>query len=118
MDFFDILLSKTLSGGGGGGGSSDFSTAEVTLVNNVYGVFLSNFPILILHDEVAPDFYEWDNQVIDSATYSVMLYKGVTYAFLFDGQGNTQDVSVTGSIEYDSDKNMFAIRGNGTITLS
>ena len=48
MDFFDILLSKTLSGGGGGGGgSSDLSTAEVTVsgtdyINSIYGAWLTN----------------------------------------------------------------------------
>lgn len=33
-DLFDIAVARKLSGGGGGGGSSDFSTAQVTIVNN------------------------------------------------------------------------------------
>ena len=35
MDLYDIAIARKLSGGGGGGGgSSDFSTAEVTIINN------------------------------------------------------------------------------------
>lgn len=113
-DFLSIAGYETP---GGGGGSSDFITAEVTLDNGVIGASLTNIPYFVLDDEVASDYYEWDTQIATSDTYNVVLYKGVTYAWLSDEQSAVQNVSVTGSIEYDSEEFMFTIKGDGTITL-
>lgn len=49
MDLFDIAIAKKLSGGGGGGGGgdSDFSTAQVTVVNpqgSIRGAFVATLP--------------------------------------------------------------------------
>lgn len=123
MNIYESLLAKAINGngGGGGGGSSDFSTAEVTLYSSVVGLTISNFPHFTLDSEVAPDYYEWDATAAPyntPETYSVVLYKGVTYAWLLDSENAAQDVSVTGSIEYDSEEWMFTITGNGTITIS
>lgn len=96
------------SSGGGGGGDSDFSTAQVTIVNNQSSLELTIVQILpepynlILADYVRPT----------SDTITVPLYKG-SIVLTSNGAGN---VSVSGACEYADDQ--FIITGDCTITLA
>ncbi len=105
----------------GGGGSSDFSTAEVTTINNtssdIYGV-----PIPSIYEEnelgegsPAMLFNRMDIPTGES-THEVRMYKGLAYCSgVTFGNGTT--VTTTGNIVYDEEFNVF-ITGDGTITIS
>lgn len=97
----------------GGGGSSDFSTAEVTVLNNteelIEGIYVSvvDTPISTVRPMNTLSFNS-------SRTYIVPLYKGSCY-WVFDGTAN---VSVSGNIEWDSENRTAFITGDCTITIS
>lgn len=106
---------------GGGGGSSDFSTAEVKIINDTASeVTIDNCPIV--------DEGELSGGISLSAntesTLTLILYKGHTYIYaisvggtpMVDGTG----ITVTGDIVNESDEYevYIIISGNGTITIS
>ena len=104
------------------GGSSDFSTAEVTLINtNADDISIANLPIVYVDDEEM-----WGNAFIDAnsqATLTLILYLGKTLITsvtvgstpLADGTG----ITVTGDIDNKSDEYevYIEITGDGTITF-
>lgn len=115
MDLFDIAIARALGvGGGGGGGSSDFSTAEVTFVNNATGkVFDVIFPY------ISDDYmYSSTSSGWIAGNKEVVLYKGACELEIVP-QGDTVVgiSSVSGDIEKD-DNHFAIIHGNGTITIS
>lgn len=95
----------------GGGGSSDFSTAEVTIVNNTGdgtsfdGAIIKNGNINI-------------NAGLDEGTniLTVILYKGVTYCGTYDVDMST--AVITGDAEYSAEDDCYIITGDCTITIS
>lgn len=91
----------------GGGGSSDFSTAEVTVVNNSSPL---EWVAVVAYPEYNLLVGEYDN--ISSGTYIMPLYKG-RLILSTNGSGN---VSVSGNCEYADDQ--FIITGDCTITIS
>ena len=112
MKYFDTLLGEQLlEGEGGGGGSSDFSTAEVTIVNNTGdgtsfdGAIIKNGNINI-------------NTRLDEGTniLTLVLYKGVSYCGTYDIDMST--AVITGDAEYTSEDNCYIITGDCTITIS
>ena len=104
----------------GGGGSSDFSTAQVTIINNSgYGTSV-----------YAPVYYDDDEFSGASSSYSaysdgqndtvanIILYKGEAF-ICCENNINWSIASATGDIEIDSEYPESAyVRGNGTITLA
>lgn len=106
-DLFDAVVARKLSGGGGGGGgSSDFSTAQVTFINNRNAIEQVMCPLA--NDRKRPcaytSFYVDPGEPV---TITVILYKG---AAVFEAEGS---YSATGNIsEYGE------IYGDGTVTLS
>ena len=114
MSIFDMLLSNAMmgEGGGGGGGSSDFSTAQVTIINNVsrqnadvINVFIAEgYEGLVTQAEI----------LTGTSTITAVLYKnhGELYIDGYDGSAEATD-----DISYEGDGS-FIISGNGTITLS
>ena len=114
MDLYDVAVARKLSsGGGGGGGSSDFSTAEVTFVNNATVVYDVIFPY-ILDDYM----YSSTSSGFIAGNKEVVLYKGTCELEIVPQGGTTVGISsISGDIEQDGSK--FAIiHGNGTITIS
>ena len=114
-DLFDVVVARKLSGGGGG--SSDFSTATVTVTNNILtnGVEI-NIPIAF---EDEPSFASAIAFIEPSQTItmSVILFKGLAFANYSSDAPNI-DVEVTGDIVVDSQYQELQITGNGTITIS
>ncbi len=109
--------------GGGGGGSSDFSTAEVTIVN----------PSTTLSCELGLPYYysvdldDWagsSGKIVmaleDTETFTVILYKGKAECVISDAYSASFIMaSATGDISIDDDSKTYAeITGDGTITLS
>lgn len=94
------------------GGSSDFSTAQMTIVNNggteCEGscTYITTNPMF----EEALDSYVWVDAG-DTETFEVVLYKNKTF-ISFDGF----NASVTGGAELDGD--LIRITGDCTITLT
>lgn len=122
-DLFDIYVAKKLSGGGGG--SSDFSTAEVTIVNNTSGSLESIYMPYILNanveagnpDIAMPTFL--GGIPVGTSSYNAVLYKGSCYL------DYVAYVTVTGSMPVEiagSATKLFdgaiAITGDCTITIS
>ena len=97
--------------GGGGGGSSDFSTAEVTIVNNL-GMPIAVFGAIVTEED--DEFFTINNwSVLYSDRIQVVMYKGLAYGGL-DGPFST--VNTTGDISWNGDT--LTITGDGTITIS
>ena len=94
-------------GGGGGGGSSDFSTAEVTVVNgtgqDVRGAFISTLPFEPPIDTTFPTALLSNN---------VVLYKGNAVVMV-----EAEVASISGDI-VDMGDNIYLITGDCTITIS
>lgn len=116
MNFYDILLARCLccSSGeesGGGGGSSDFSTAQVTIVNNGSAeyegtaVYIGSSPFGEVLDSV---FYV---DAGNSDTLTCVLYKGQALLSV-----NGWSVTLEGDAE--ADNNLVYITGDCTITLT
>jgi len=105
----------------GGGGSSDFSTAEVTVINNSSSELYT--PIFVWHDDEEL-FAGFNLDPHSETTFEVVLYKGQQVlnnlfkgsTVMVDGTG----IAVTGDIENRSDEYevYIVITGNGTITVS
>lgn len=97
----------------GGGGSSDFSTAEVTVVNNDEGSYIE-MPICLEADEYDPariGFAHIDDYA--TGTFTVPLYKGVCVILITEA---TVSYSVSGNIE-DLGSGYLYITGDCTITI-
>ena len=117
MSIFDMLLSNAMMGesGGGGGGSSDFSTAQVTFIDNSSSPsFTISVPNLFMGDMYScltkADIYGGDVQ-------EVVLYKGKSMAMV-TYSGSSVELSCTGDITISGDGTTAYITGNGTITIS
>ena len=122
MDLFDIAIARKLSGGsGGGGGSSDFSTAEVTITNNLSHeiiLYISNME----DDELGINsFFEVVAVELQTTVIPAILYKGKAVGCLIDP--TTNDNTIDGiyicadGIADDGDQYVI-VTGNGTITIS
>lgn len=104
-----------------GGGESDFSTAEVTVINNSSSELYT--PKLVWHDDEQL-FAGFDLDPHSETTFKVVLYKGQqALDNLFKGSQVIVDgtgIAVTGDIENRSDESevYIVITGNGTITIS
>lgn len=117
-DLFDIYVAKKLSGGGGGG-SSDFSTAEVTIVNNTAGTFNTAY----MPYAMAADAEQGNPDIsmptflggipIGTSSYNAILYKGSCYLEYME----SASVEITGSATKLFD-GALVITGDCTITIS
>lgn len=96
-------------------GSSDFSTAEVTFVNNTVSNILSGSTALVFDEEEHSYVYGIDS-LADNGSYTFILYKGLN---IFQCT-NTDKFTVTtsGNVTYDSEHGAFLITGDCTITIS
>lgn len=101
-------VADQIGGGGGGGGESDFSTAQVTIVNPP--MFL-NLPVLVDNPEYVTGIMSKYYPLEDENTITIALYKGHCY---YTG-GNIQTVS--GNIQLDETLNLYDITGDCTITF-
>ena len=116
MSIFDMLLANAMgeSGGGGGGGSSDFSTATVTLVDNVGDGI--NFVIPYVCEanamgEGSPAMIYSASMTYEAGTYTVALYKGALMCEI------VYSITTTGDIT-NLFENMYLITGDCTITIT
>lgn len=108
----NTLLGEQLAeGGGGGGGSSDFSTAEVTIVDNTERNILLPF---IVDDEEQELHTILNLGISGSGSYTVPLYKGSLTGIINEGSGT---VSVSGDITFLPGE-IVIITGDCTITIS
>ena len=97
----------------GGGGSSDFSTAEVTVINNT-GELIDGRYVSVVDTPISTVRPMNTLSFNSSRTYIVPLYKG-SCNWAFDGTAN---VSVSGDIEWNSENRTALITGDCTITIS
>lgn len=98
----------------GGGGSSDFSTAEVTVVNN----YRYNAEIQVARansEYLNSDTLAYANSNT-TATISVILYKGTALGSIKAGEAFDWHIEVEGDAEVD-ESDVF-ITGDCTITIS
>lgn len=97
----------------GGGGSSDFSTAEVTLINSGSAMGIGLY--LCVVDDVNNSTDTTARLIVGtSKTFNAILYNGEAYASLYD---STSIDSYDGNIE-PAGKNGYVITGDCTITIS
>ena len=105
MDITDILYAKKLSGGGGGG-SSDFSTAEVTINNEMSHNY--NLPYLTEYGGI--EYIQTYNST--SGTFNVVLYKGNAVLSFVD----EVNVVYTENVTELAAGFVYLITGDATIT--
>ena len=98
----------------GGGGSSDFSTAQVTVVNNTIDP-ISGIYVCVNDGAPFSAVVPRNTFFTGSEACNVPLYKGVCYWAITD---NYVTVSVSGDVEWDSEYGALLITGDGTITIS
>lgn len=111
MDLFDVVVAKKLSGGGGGG-SNDFSTAEVTVVNN--SVNEVELPIIYVGSTPMGDVLLSSVAYIDAQdtqTINAVLYNNNAFVDVYG-----LNVSVSGNASIGNDA--VIITGDCTITIS
>ena len=102
-----------------GGGSSDFSTAEVTIVNNTESMpDLYDAPICVEENALSEGSPACvvARLPIDSGVYKVPLYKGTCVWFEFYDLFEGATISLSGDLTNIS--NSLVITGDGTITIS
>lgn len=104
----------------GGGGESDFSTAEVTTINNTVNFYPTSLSEVLEDDEFQEGFPSSlypVNANVGTETHNCVLYKGHAVAMLVLDLGN--NISVSGNIEKISDNDeVYLITGDCTITIS
>ena len=105
---------------GGGGGSSDFSTAEVTITNNLEDVVDFHGPIIIMaEDENEEDEFQMNVIIPPSTeiTIKVVLYKGSSAEMVaYANDDDAPEAAVTGDIHAEG--GTYIITGNGTMTFA
>lgn len=102
--------------GGGGGGGSDFSTAQVTIVDNIGDGINLELPVLYEEGEAgegAPAYVSAISMSYTSGVYNVVLYKGNLLLILSQEQGVTTSGSIT-----KLQSSAYLISGDCTITIS
>ena len=110
-DLFDIAVARQLAGGSGGG-SSDFSTAQVTIVNG--GSARSMVGANTIDDGEDTGSAGSIGVPSDSTeVVSVILYKGVAWV----SRGDATIVSVSGNAT-KLGSSMVMVEGDCTITIS
>ena len=118
MNMYDVLLAKKLSGSGGGGGSSDFSVANVTVINPGTDMNAIRLPVILEAGALAPEqqavlFIAFVECEPGETVFKVPLYKG----FCVYEAENSYIESTTGGVQYDENTFTMNITGDGTITL-
>ena len=96
----------------GGGGSSDFSIAEVTVVNNAATNIEIIAPLSTQYGSIGSQNIKKDT----TGTYEVIVPNNNIALLYFSTFGTEVSLSVTGSIELDG--NDCLITGDCTITIS
>ena len=119
MDLYDIAVARKLSSGGGGGGSSDFSTAQVTIVNSTAeSLDISLLPTYAVEDGMGYTICTLGDQLSSntSVTIPIVLYKGgCLWATYVDAYA---DYTFTGTGSVSMDFGAPFITGDCTITIS
>ena len=112
MSIFDMLLANAM-GEGGGGGSSDFSTAEVTFIDNSSSSsFTISVPNLFMGDMYS---LLTKGDISGGDVQEIVLYKGKSTATI-SYSNSSVTLSCTGDITINGLN--ATITGNGTITIS
>ena len=105
----------------GSGGGSDFSTAEVTLINNYEGSVISLMaPIYVDSEEISTLINYIDAQPNETITPNAVLYKNSCFAEIrwFEQLVDPKPlVTVSGNVVYEGN-GFFIITGDCTITIS
>ena len=104
----------------GGGGSSDFSTAEVTVINDSANGYNISTPFINTEDE---ELVYTGTFISSSSTMvlNVILYKGSNMTVITDTTEYADpvpenNVSMSGDVSYDGSS--FMVTGDCTITIS
>lgn len=129
----EALLLEILENGGGsgGGGSSDFSAAEVTLNLTLPEGLTAEEEFLATCFLPYPDFYTAPPYIcdyVDAVNHKVILplYQGKAYFVKPAANANAQsysitdpsDVSLSGSVTFDTQMRLFYVTGDCTITAT
>ena len=107
----------------GGGGSSDFSTAEVTIINNKeWHIQAADCPVALVEDEML--FGGFSVNANSQSVFDVIIYKG--YAHILEIMTGVSldtpidletEASLSGNAVYNAEDELIDITGDCTITL-
>ena len=108
----------------GGGGSSDFSTAEVTIINNKeWHIQAADCPVALVEDEML--FGGFSVNPNSQSVFDVIIYKGyahileiMTGASLDTPIDLETEASLSGNAVYNAEDELIDITGDCTITIS
>ena len=101
----------------GGGGSSDFSTAEITFINNNATYRIATFPTVgvVDYSEIPSTVAaSYNIQKNTTRTFTVILYKGVGYVRLNESYAKELEGDVE---QYDDFANELVVTGDCTVTF-
>lgn len=99
-----------------GGGESDFTTAQITVINNASGGVALNVARVNTEDEASGPRLQIDPS--NTYTLDIILYKGAAI-YLFSDDESAHAYELAGDIEPSPlGSSAGTIRGNGTITIS
>ena len=108
----------------GGGGSSDFSTAEVTIINNKeWYIQAANCPVALVEDEMLIGGFAVDPN--SQSVFDVIIYKGYAHILEIMTGANIDtpidletEASLSGNAVYNAEDELIDITGDCTITIS
>ena len=101
-----------------GGGSSDFSTAEITFINNNATYRMATFPTVgvVDYSEIPSTVaYSCNIPKNTTRTYTVILYKGVGYVSLHESYAKELEGDVE---QYEDFANVLVVTGDCTVTFT
>lgn len=106
--------------GSGGGGSSDFSTAEVTIVNNYPNH--SWLVYLCVTEEAEDEYPAWsigNYAISDDTVFNAILYKGLAAGRIDETNQDTYKITAEGNATVvDEYSGTFEVTGDCTITIT
>lgn len=104
---------------GGGGGSSDFSTAEVTIVNNYSSEFIIEIAVAMSEEGMNASLGTLTAERIDTGMVAnVILYKGSAGAIITGFPLDAPPTITTSGNIQNMEDTAYLITGDCTITIS
>ena len=113
MNITDIVIAKKLAGSGGGGGSSDFSTAEVTVVNTLSGGCSSKGAFAFDEETLTENAASAGDYIFpaeETAKVALILYKGNGVIYI------DEDVAETSGNITEISGGYYLVTGDCSIT--
>lgn len=115
---YRLKVLENLSGGGGGGGGGDFTTANVTIINNHTRISVALGTANCVENDEILNFPYISGALPSVAAGTTKTLKCVLYKGTCVIRGNNYISDISGAITYDETNHVYIITGDCTITIS